>query len=76
MLDDHRIKYNVPVDYSEDSDLEKLVGNIIFKTSQNEKLEARFFSCQKERNDAWTLLQRVKEREEQEIQKQNLIVDT
>lgn len=75
MLEDQRIKYFAPADYNENSDLEKLIKNIILKTSQSEKLEELFFRCQEEMNESRTLHQRLKDLEEQEIQKQNLIAD-
>ena len=74
MMESHRIKYFTAADYSENSDLEKLVKNIILKTAENEKLEKRFVDCQKEVKQAkQQLYQRLEEKQEQEIKKTELI---
>lgn len=43
MIKNHRIKYFVPADYSEGTELDELVKNIIDKTATYEKLENRYF---------------------------------
>lgn len=45
MLDENRIKYFVPADYSENSELEKLVKEIIDRTKTNEILEKVHYCC-------------------------------
>ena len=51
MLGDNRIKYFAPADYSEDSELDKLVKAIIVRTAANEVLEEKHFACKKEHAD-------------------------
>lgn len=48
MMRDGRIKYYVPADYSEDTELDKLVKEIIDRTAANEKLESRYYTYKKE----------------------------
>ena len=67
MMDNHRIKYFVPADYSKGSDLEVLVKNIILKTAENEKLEALSVNNQNEAQ------QQLTQKKEQEIRKALLI---
>lgn len=43
MIKNHRIKYFVPADYSEGTELDQLVKNIIDKTATYEKLENEYF---------------------------------
>lgn len=43
MIRNHRIKYFVPADYSEGTELDQLVKNIIDKTATYEKLENEYF---------------------------------
>ncbi len=50
MLEDKRIKYFVPADYSENSKLERLVKNIIDKTVADETLKCTYYDCLKEKN--------------------------
>ena len=67
MLEENRIKYFVPADYTEDSKLEILVKKIIDRTISNEKLESVYFEC---------LAEEKKERKnqsEEELQKEDLI---
>ncbi len=45
MLDENRIKYFVPADYTEGSQLEQLVHRIIDRTRTNEELEKIHFGC-------------------------------
>lgn len=74
MLEQQRIKYFVPADYTENSDLESLLKGIILKTAETEKLEELFYRCKKEVKDSKQQLhQRLEERHEQDIQKQSLI---
>ena len=51
MLGDNRIKYFAPADYTEDSELDKLVKAIIVRTAANEVLEEKHFACKKEHAD-------------------------
>lgn len=48
MMHDKRIKYFVPADYNEGSELDKLVKAIIDRTVTNEVLENIYYSCKKE----------------------------
>ena len=48
MLRDNRIKYFAPANYEENSDLDKLIKAIIFRTASNEVLEELHFACKKE----------------------------
>ena len=48
MMRDKRIKYFVPADYNEGSELDKLVKAIIDRTVTNEVLENIYYSCKKE----------------------------
>lgn len=50
MLTDKRIKYFTPADYTDGSDLDKLVKAIIIRTAYNEVLEEKYFECKKERD--------------------------
>ena len=52
MLTDNRIKYFAPADYTDGSDLDKLVKAIIIRTAYNEVLEEKYFECKKERDAA------------------------
>jgi len=52
MLTDKRIKYFAPADYTDGSDLDKLVKAIIIRTATNEVLEEKYFDCKKERDAA------------------------
>ena len=48
MLRDQRIRYYAPADYTEDSELDRLVKQIILRTSANEALEAAHIHCMME----------------------------
>lgn len=48
MMHDERIKYFVPADYSEGTDLDHLVKSIIKRTSANEALEDIYYQCKRE----------------------------
>lgn len=52
MLSDNRIKYFTPTDYTDGSELDKLVKSIIVRTAANEVLEETHFACKKERDAA------------------------
>lgn len=67
MLDENRIKYYVPADYTEGSKLECLVKQIIDRTITNEILEDFHFNCIEEKNDE------IKNQSEEELKKNELI---
>ncbi len=48
MMRDNRIKYYTPADYTEDSELDKLVKAIIDRTVTNEALESIHYECKRE----------------------------
>lgn len=48
MVRDGRIKYYTPADYTEGSELDKLVKAIIDRTATNEVLQEKYFLCKKE----------------------------
>lgn len=50
MIKNHRIKYFVPADYAEGTELDQLVKNIIDKTAAYEKLENEYFKNLAEAN--------------------------
>lgn len=52
MMRDGRIKYYVPADYSDGSELDNLVKAIIDRTATNEILEAKYYSCKRENIEA------------------------
>ena len=51
MLEENRIKYFVPADYTKNSKLETLIKQIIDRTASNEILESFHFDCVKEKNN-------------------------
>ena len=67
MLDENRIKYFVPADYTEGSKLEQLVHQIIDRTITNEILEEVHFDCVSEKIDE------TKGQSEEELRKEELI---
>lgn len=67
MLDEDRIKYFAPADYTTGSKLEKLVKQIIDRTIANEKLEDFHFSCISEK------INETKGQSEEELRKEELI---
>lgn len=67
MLDEDRIKYFSPADYTAGSKLEKLVKQIIDRTITNEKLEDFHFSCISEK------INETKGQSEEELRKEELI---
>lgn len=68
MIHDGRVKYYVPADYSEDSDLDILVKGIIDKTAANEKLEQISVNCKSETEEYFNSLST------EEILRNNLII--
>ncbi len=68
MIHDGRVKYYVPADYSEDSDLDILVKGIIDKTAANEKLEQISENCKSETEEYFNSLST------EEILRNNLII--
>lgn len=67
MIEEHRIKYFAAADYSEGSDLEVLVKNIIKRTAANEILEIKSTECMQE------MKSERKNKDEQFILKEDLI---
>ncbi|MGN0319306.1 MAG: HAD family hydrolase [Lachnospira sp.] len=67
MLDENRIKYYAPADYTEGSKLECLVQQIIDRTIANEILEDFHFNCIAEKDDE------TKNQSEEELKKEELI---
>lgn len=68
MMRDNRIKYYAPSDYSEGSNLDKLVKAIIDRTASNEALESVYYLCKSEQEHF------DKESDEQEKEKRDLII--
>ena len=48
MLRDNRIRYFAPADYSEDSEIDRLLKAIIDRTAANERLESIHYECKKD----------------------------
>ena len=48
MMDDARIKYFAPADYTENSPMDRLLKKIIDRTAENEELESIHYACKKE----------------------------
>lgn len=67
MLDENRIKYFVPADYTKGSKLENLVKQIIDRTISNEILEDFHFDCISEKIDE------TKDQSDEELKKEELI---
>lgn len=67
MLDENRIKYFAPADYTEGSKLEQLVQQIIDRTITNEILEDVHFGCIAEKLDE------TRGQSEEELKKEELI---
>lgn len=67
MLDENRIKYFAPADYTEGSKLEQLVQQIIDRTITNEILEDVHFDCIAEKLDE------TRGQSEEELKKEELI---
>ena len=68
MMRDNRIKYFVPADYSEDSELDYLIKKIIKRTAENEVLESKYFECKQETNKAY-----LEDKEEVRYRKQRIL---
>lgn len=67
MLDEKRIKYFAPADYTENSKLECLIKQIIDRTISNEILESNHFECMAEKVAA------TKDQSKSELKKEELI---
>lgn len=67
MLDENRIKYFAPADYSQGADLECLVKKIIDRTVVNETLEDIHFDCIEKK------ISETKDQSEEDIKKEELI---
>lgn len=67
MLEENRIKYYAPADYTEGSKLEELVKKIIDRTISNEILEDFHFECVSEKDDE------TRNQTEEEVRKEELI---
>lgn len=67
MIEENRIKYFTEADYTEGSELEKLLKNIIDRTAANEVLERKSVECVKE------MLNDRQNKDEKTIRKENLI---
>jgi len=48
MIDERRIKYFIPADYSENSEMDVFIKDVINKTFWNEKINAKYLSCKKD----------------------------
>ncbi len=48
MIQENRIKYFVPADYSENSELDCLIKKIINKTGKSEEIESEYYECMRE----------------------------
>lgn len=51
MMRDGRIKYYVPADYTDGSELDTLIKSIIDRTAKNEALESIYYACKKEKEE-------------------------
>ena len=69
MMREGRIKYFVPADYNEGTELDLLVKAIIDRTVTNEILESKHFKCSEEQTKA------DRDNNEEEIMKTDLIID-
>ena len=67
MLEENRIKYFVPADYTANSPLETLLKEIIDRTKTNEVLETFHYECKEERKIA------TKDQSKEDQEKQDLI---
>ncbi len=68
MMREERIKYFVPADYTENSELDFLVKAIIERTSKNEVLEEIYYKCKKENTEA------DKKSDDSDREKTNLVI--
>lgn len=69
MMRDNRIKYFVPADYSEGTELDQLIKTIIDRTAVNEKLETAHYDYQREVINA----EKEDKRSEEDFEKDRLI---
>lgn len=67
MMEDKRIKYFAPADYTDNSDLDKLVKAIIDQTASNEKLMSVHFQCKQEQVDHNMNIDSHEDREKQKL---------
>lgn len=67
MMEDKRIKYFAPADYTDDSELDKLVKAIIDQTASNEKLMSVHFQCKQEQVDHNKNIDSHEDREKQKL---------
>lgn len=67
MIEENRIRYFAEADYREESELEKLLKNIIDRTAVNEILEIKNAECIQE------MMRERKSKDEQFIQKEDLV---
>ena len=67
MMEDKRIKYFAPADYTDDSELDKLVKAIIDQTASNEKLMSVHFQCKQEQVDYNMNIDSHEDREKQKL---------
>ncbi len=72
MLHDNRIKFFAPADYTDGSDLDKLVKSIIIRTASNEVLEDIHYECKKEQVE--NQINILKNNDEEKQNRFNLIV--
>ena len=72
MLHDNRIKFFAPADYTDGSDLDKLVKSIIIRTASNEVLEDIHYECKKEQVE--NQINILKNNNEEKQNRFNLIV--
>lgn len=70
MMEDKRIKYFAPADYTSDSELDRLVKAIIDRTASNEKLMSIHYQNQKE-----VIRQHANRPDEESKEKEKLIMD-
>lgn len=67
MMEDKRIKYFAPADYTENSELDKLVKAIIDQAASNEKLMSVHFQCKQEQVDHNMNIDSHEDREKQKL---------
>ena len=67
MMEDKRIKYFAPADYTDNSELDKLVKAIIDQTASNEKLMSVHFQCKQEQVDYNMNIDSYEDREKQKL---------
>lgn len=67
MIEENRIKYFAPADYTENSQLEALLKQIIDRTKTNEVLESFHYGCMEEQENA------TKNQSKEDQEKQDLI---